>query len=222
VRVTAPSTDAEEAAKAVPTANVVAPSLSGTPRVGSRMTCAPGTWSGTAPLAFSRSWLREGRPIAGATASAYTAVIGDSGRRLSCRVTASNAAGAADATSAGVRVATALALTLTVARQPTLARVLSRGYLTAAARCSVACRLTVRASVSTRSRRYLRLRSRVIASAGARLTRGGRRTLRVRLTRSARSALRRVRLAGVTLELTARDAAGTAARRRARRITLRR
>ena len=83
--------------------NVNAPSIDGTPAIGSTLTCAAGTWNGN-PL-LTRAWLRDGAPIPGATADTYTPVPADGGQAVACRVTASNLRGSASVTSASVNVA---------------------------------------------------------------------------------------------------------------------
>lgn len=62
------------------------PTISGTPYVGSTLTASPGTWK-PSPVTFTYQWLRGGAPIAGATASSYTLVGGDSGHSVSVSVT---------------------------------------------------------------------------------------------------------------------------------------
>ena len=83
-----------------PPANSVAPSLSGSARVGQRLRCDPGTWTGSPSLAFQ--WLRDGVPIPGATLQTYTPVDADAGHAISCRVTATNAGGSSQFESAAV------------------------------------------------------------------------------------------------------------------------
>ena len=82
--------------------NTAAPSVSGTAREGQVLTCSPGTWSNSPAFAFE--WLRDGPPIAGATASTYTLVAADAGHDVACRVTASNSDGSAELASAAVAV----------------------------------------------------------------------------------------------------------------------
>jgi subtilisin family serine protease len=81
-----------------------APALSGSPAVGATLSSTTGTWTGTAPLAFARQWLRcagaSCTAIAGATATTYTVAAADAGFALRVRVTASNTAGSAVAESA--------------------------------------------------------------------------------------------------------------------------
>ncbi len=64
------------------------PQVSGTPAVGSVLTCVPGTWQPT-PDTLTCQWLRAGSPISGATSITYRAVEADVGSSLSVRVTGS-------------------------------------------------------------------------------------------------------------------------------------
>lgn len=58
-----------------------------------KLVAGPGSWS--APdLTYTYQWLRAGRPVAGATERAYRPDLADLGRRLSVRVTATDAGGA--------------------------------------------------------------------------------------------------------------------------------
>jgi hypothetical protein len=84
--------------------NGVRPKVSGIAKVGKKLACSRGTWAGSPPLSFGFRWLRGGVAIAGASASSYTVKPADSGRKLSCRVTARNLAGSVSATSAAVKV----------------------------------------------------------------------------------------------------------------------
>jgi hypothetical protein len=81
---------------------LAAPTISGTPRVGRALTCAPGRWSGATPIGFAYRWLRESRRIG--TSSKYRVRRGDGGHRLACRVTATNEFGSITAMSRAVRV----------------------------------------------------------------------------------------------------------------------
>jgi hypothetical protein len=85
--------------------DVTAPSITGTPTPTNTLACSTGNWTND-PTAYRSIWLRDGVPIAGATADRYTVQIADEGATLTCTVTASNAAGAGlPATSAGIIVA---------------------------------------------------------------------------------------------------------------------
>ncbi|HEX3391611.1 MAG TPA: glycoside hydrolase family 27 protein, partial [Solirubrobacteraceae bacterium] len=79
------------------------PAIQGTPAYGSQLVCVPGVASDPA-VQLSYVWLREDEPIAGATAGGYVVRAADEGRHLQCRVTASDAAGSASATSSFVTV----------------------------------------------------------------------------------------------------------------------
>jgi DNA-binding beta-propeller fold protein YncE len=87
-----------------PPKNTVAPKITGTPKVGNTLTCAKGTWTGSAPITYKYQWLRNGSPIAVATAASHVAKAADQNKFLSCKVTATNAAGSASKTSATVKV----------------------------------------------------------------------------------------------------------------------
>ncbi|MFM6850716.1 MAG: M15 family metallopeptidase [Terrabacter sp.] len=65
-------------------APVGAPSVTGTLRVGSVLTAAPGTWSPAATLAYQ--WRTDGVAVAGATARTYTLQPSDRTRHLSVEV----------------------------------------------------------------------------------------------------------------------------------------
>jgi hypothetical protein len=79
--------------------DIQAPQVSGTPTVGQQLTCLRGTWNGAPPPAFTYQWGRDGTSIAAATSSTYTAELADEGHVLSCRVTATNSEGRAEAQS---------------------------------------------------------------------------------------------------------------------------
>lgn len=83
--------------------NTLAPVASGAGTVGSTLNCTAGTWTNAPTYAYQ--WLRGGANIAGATASSYLLAAADSGTNVSCRVTATNPAGAASATSNAIAVA---------------------------------------------------------------------------------------------------------------------
>ena len=67
---------------------------------GRRLSCSRGRWTGAQPMTYRVDWLRDGRKVG--AGSARRVAGADVSRRLSCRVTASNAAGSATATSAAV------------------------------------------------------------------------------------------------------------------------
>ncbi|MCR2824024.1 cell wall-binding repeat-containing protein [Microbacterium sp. zg.Y909] len=63
------------------------PSISGKAVAGQILTAATGTWSPT-PASFSYQWSRDGKAIAGATASTYRVTNDDATRRITVTVTA--------------------------------------------------------------------------------------------------------------------------------------
>jgi hypothetical protein len=79
------------------------PSISGTPAVGQRLTCHPGTPAGSSAR-LSYVWLRDLIPIAGETGSVYPVKGQDAGHHLQCQVTATNGGGPATAKSAFVTI----------------------------------------------------------------------------------------------------------------------
>jgi hypothetical protein len=68
------------------------PTITGSTTVGGELTCSDGAWSGT-PSTFTRTWLRDGAAIDGATGATYVVAAEDVGTELSCVVTATNAIG---------------------------------------------------------------------------------------------------------------------------------
>jgi hypothetical protein len=79
------------------------PSITGTPAVGQRLTCHPGTPSGTTAR-LSYGWLRDLIPIPEATGATYTVKAQDSGHHLQCEATATDGGGSATEKSAFVTI----------------------------------------------------------------------------------------------------------------------
>jgi hypothetical protein len=109
--VTATSTIGSATARSEPTdvvtavapSNVVAPSVTGATSVsvGVELKADDGTWKGTTPISFARSWSRcdsggaSCSPIAGATGTSYTPTDADVGSTLRVQVSANNGIGGA-------------------------------------------------------------------------------------------------------------------------------
>lgn len=89
---------------AAPPVNIVPPQVTGSPSIAGELTCAPGTWSGATPVTYSYKWLRGGTIIVGKGGN-YVLTEGDAGYPISCEVTATNPAGAANAQSQAIRIA---------------------------------------------------------------------------------------------------------------------
>ncbi len=83
---------------------IVGPQATGEPVVGAELTCLRGEWRGEPPPVFTYQWLRDGAPLASATASTYTVSNADRGRWLSCQVTAANSEGAEEVTSGAIEI----------------------------------------------------------------------------------------------------------------------
>jgi Collagen triple helix repeat (20 copies) len=74
------------------------PTIEGEPASGRTLACMNGGFLNE-PTSFEYEWLRNGTPIPGADDPTYVTTANDLGRELRCRITASNEAGDADATS---------------------------------------------------------------------------------------------------------------------------
>jgi hypothetical protein len=72
---------------------------SGTLGVGTKLKCSQGTWTGTPTPTYGYEWLQDGRRIELQTTNEYTVETTDEGHTLSCKVTATNTAGKAEAIS---------------------------------------------------------------------------------------------------------------------------
>lgn len=64
-----------------------APSITGTPKVGTTLTAKHGTWTPTA-TSYSYQWLLDGKAISGATHATYKATKAVKGHKLSVKITA--------------------------------------------------------------------------------------------------------------------------------------
>lgn len=78
----------------------VVPAITGTATVGQTLTVGNGTWSGDATITYAYQWYANNIAIVGATASTYILLTAQSGKRITARVTASNASGNANSTTA--------------------------------------------------------------------------------------------------------------------------
>jgi hypothetical protein len=86
-------------------ANTGAPSITGTPAAGQTLSCSSGTWTGTDPISYTYTWLRDGAAVAGpAAGSTYAVTAADEGHQIVCRVTAQNSGGSLSADSVAVSV----------------------------------------------------------------------------------------------------------------------
>ena len=81
------------AAAQEPPVAVTPPTVSGDAVFRGTLVAEPGSWQPEEGLTFSYRWLRGGDPVPGATERRYHPVLADLGRRLSVRVTATDADG---------------------------------------------------------------------------------------------------------------------------------
>lgn len=73
--------------------SVSSPTVTGDPVFRGRLVADPGTWQPEEGLTFGYRWLRDGDPVPGATSRGYRLGLADLGRRLSVRVSATDAEG---------------------------------------------------------------------------------------------------------------------------------
>lgn len=98
--ITAKITGAPSVTAASAPVNSVEPAIAGASiQVGVELTAWEGVWTAE-PTSFTYVWKNAGVAISGATARAYTPVVGDVGDTLTVTVTGTNSAGSASATSA--------------------------------------------------------------------------------------------------------------------------
>ncbi len=78
---------------ATPPVAVAPPTLAGSGRIGEALVADPGVWAGQPAPALALQWLAGGVAVAGAVEASFTPGAGEDGKAISCRVTATNAAG---------------------------------------------------------------------------------------------------------------------------------
>jgi len=83
--------------QAAPPVNVARPTVEGALRAGEVMVASPGSWAGTAPIAYAYSWSRCEATCTptGVTTRSLRLTPADVGKRMEVRVTATNAGGSA-------------------------------------------------------------------------------------------------------------------------------
>lgn len=73
--------------------NTVAPAVTGTPTVGSTLSCTTGTWTGDVSSGYAYQWKDVAGNIAGATSSTYVVGAGENSASVRCTVTATGTGG---------------------------------------------------------------------------------------------------------------------------------
>ena len=172
-------------------------SISGTPAVGSKLTCQSGVGSGSgARVAYQ--WLRNTVAIPNATSSSYTPRGADNGAHLQCEATATDGGGSATATSSFVNIP--YGAPPAANGETAVGRALQRGEkiavpVTCAADASSGCRIVLRASTR------LNGRTTTLAAAGASLPAARGATIGLALSRSGRRLLAARRRLAVALSV---------------------
>ncbi|MFZ6781243.1 hypothetical protein ACO0LD_30780 [Undibacterium sp. Ji83W] len=82
----------------------VAPTIQGTPQVGSSLSVSTGTWTNS-PTSYQYQLIANGADVAGSTSNSFTPASADAGKVIAWRVTASNAKGSVSVMSNSVTVA---------------------------------------------------------------------------------------------------------------------
>ncbi|WP_169923701.1 peptidoglycan-binding protein [Propionicimonas paludicola] len=94
------------------------PTITGTAKAGTSLTAVPGTWA-PAPVTFGYQWLRDGKPISGATAATYQLQLSDIGAVIKVAVTG-NKAGYNSVTKTSAGTAKVAVADLTTTPQPSI------------------------------------------------------------------------------------------------------
>ena len=208
------------------------PELAGGSTAGTPVTTTNGAWDG-AP-AFAYSWQRCDAggggcvPIGGANGPAYTPTGDDVGSTLRARVTATRAGRSASSDSQPTGLIAAAPLDRTAPRgtirlgSRNLAKIVKSGRIPVKVTCDETCSAVVQVRVTRKLAKALGLRRKtVIAKAKGSVNAGARKTLRGKLTRKARRAMRRRNSLKLSLAATFTDAAGNRAKQ-TRKGTLKR
>jgi hypothetical protein len=197
--------------------NTVAPVASGTAAVGQLLTCANGTWTGAEAPSYAYKWLRDGAPIASATADTYAVVAADQGNDLVCEVSATSKLGGASALSNALAVPAAPVAPVGIPPlPPRLALSSSKLLVTAtgaasvplsctSASCSGTIELTEQVSVKVHkgTKTTTRKQTLVLGKGTYSLTAGHNATIVVHLTAAARAALAKAAHHRLTAEVLA-------------------
>ena len=163
------------------------PLISGGRRVGDQLECIPPVWRIPADSVVFQ-WMRGAAPIDGATTDTYRTTKKDSGKDLLCRVIAHGTGG--DSRLDSLPRTMHGTLVVRVSKRVGV-RGLSKTGLTTSVECVAACTVSARLSVSARVKRRLHLRVRTLGTGRANTGKAAKRSVRVRLSKRARSRLLR-------------------------------
>ena len=174
------------------------PSISGTPAVGSTLTCKSNVTT-TATETTAYQWLSDTLPIAGATAATYVIVATDQTHHLSCQVTIAGDGGSASATSGfdGVPSQTQGKINETIVGTDSHGATSASAPVTcspqATGSCTITLRLTVKQTVHGKQQTV------TVGSSTTKLKPGASRRLSVSLNATGRSLLKKQHKLAATL-----------------------
>lgn len=177
--------------------NTAAPAISGTPTVGSVLSCSNGSWTGDPELTlspgwplsstFSYQWLRDGVAVPGATSSTYPVQAADVGHGLVCEVTVTNVAGHTSARSASLAVILP-AVTLSSSKIAVSGGLAKVPIVCANATCKGTIELTGQVTIKSKGKKAKR-KTVTLAKGSYTLAAGKKATVSVRVTAAGKSAL---------------------------------
>ncbi|MDQ8044897.1 MAG: Ig-like domain-containing protein, partial [Patulibacter sp.] len=196
-----------------PPVNTALPVITGDATVGEAVTCLPGSWTAD-PTAYSYTWLVAGKAVAGANAASYTIAQGDTASTIACTVVASNADGAAAATSTTKLVTFPIDSTGDdVERQvgPVVVSVLKKATLTKAGKVTVGtvdCVRDLATTCTTTVSGSVKVGSRTFSVKSVKVTGAAEKSLSLTLTSAARAALAHGRSGVLSLSIASSDDTG--------------
>jgi hypothetical protein len=174
------------------------PSISGTPAVGSTLTCKSGvTTSATETTSFQ--WLSDTTPIAGAISPTYVIAVADQTHHLSCEVTISGDGGSASATSGfdGVPSQSGGSITESFVGTDQHRATSVSAPVTCSAQATGSCKIKLQLIATTTVRH--RTQKTPVGSLSTTIGAGAQRTLTVSLNSTGKRLLRKLHTLNVTL-----------------------
>ena len=190
--------DGADATFATPAPLKPSPSISGTPAVGSTLSCKPGV-SATAAETVSYQWTSNTAAIAGATSPTYLVALTDQGHHISCQVTISGDGGSASAISGfdGVPSQTGATINETLVGTDKRGANSVSAPVTCSSQAPGGCTITL-ALVGIKTAHHLSVKV-AVGSATAKLAAGATKTLSVTLNAAGRRLLKKQHTLAVTL-----------------------
>jgi hypothetical protein len=190
--------DGADASFTTPAPLKASPSLSGTPAVGSTLTCKPNVTT-TASETVTYAWLRDTAPIAGAAAATYVVAAADETHHLSCQVTIAGDGASVAATSGfdGVPSQTKGKITETFVGTDTHGATSASAPVTCSPQATGNCTITLLLT-STQTVRH-KIQKITVGSSTTKLKPGTRRTLSVSLNATGKSLLKTKHTLAATL-----------------------